>query len=47
MIEARGAYILAPPLDGEGLGWGDARACAALFAYVTPTLPSPIKGEGL
>ena len=36
----------APPLDGEGLGWGGVSGEAPLFIDSTPTLPSPIKGEG-
>jgi len=39
-----GSVVMAPPLDGEGLGWGDVPAREA--AMFTPTLPSPIKGEG-
>jgi hypothetical protein len=34
---------MAPPLDGEGLGWGDVLAREA--AMFTRTLPSPIEGE--
>jgi len=36
----------APPLDGEGLGRGGLSACPTRVAEATPTLPSPIKGEG-
>jgi len=36
----------APPLDGEGLGWGGVSEKGALFATATPIQPSPIKGEG-
>jgi hypothetical protein len=35
-----------PPLDGEGLGRGGLSARAAACIDSTPTLPSPIKGEG-
>jgi hypothetical protein len=37
----------APPLDGEGLGRGDVSGKIAAASTFTPTLPSPIKGEGL
>jgi hypothetical protein len=33
------------PSMGEGMGGGDARARAAHVAEITPSLPSPIKGE--
>jgi hypothetical protein len=33
------------PLDGEGLGWGEPRRPARVEMF-TPTLPSPIEGEG-
>jgi len=36
---------IAPPLEGEGLGWGERRRPARGEAF-TPTVPSPIKGEG-
>ena len=38
--------LKAPPLDGEGLGWGGVSGKAATFAQSTPSQPSPIKGEG-
>src|SRR5581483_9589537 len=38
--------IEAPPLDGEGLGWGVVRHRALRVSNRTPTLPSPIEGEG-
>ncbi len=37
---------LAPPLDGEGLGRGEARDAQRLSSKRTPTQPSPIEGEG-
>jgi 2-oxoglutarate dehydrogenase E2 component (dihydrolipoamide succinyltransferase) len=37
----------APPLDGEGLGRGEAARPAGSTEAFTPTQPSPIKGEGL
>ncbi len=36
----------APPLDGEGLGWGGVSGNALPFIDATPTQPSPIEGEG-
>jgi hypothetical protein len=36
----------APPLDGEGLGWGGVSGNAPRFIDAAPALPSPIKGEG-
>ena len=41
---AHGSAVAAPPLDGEGLGWGYVLAREA--AMFTPSQPSPIKGEG-
>ncbi len=38
--------LKAPPLDGEGLGWGDTSGKGSAVPAITPTLPSPIKGEG-
>ena len=43
--EKEGASAIAPPLDGEGLGWGEP-ARPARTEMFTPTQPSPIKGEG-
>jgi error-prone DNA polymerase len=37
----------APPLDGEGLGWGGVSGKTLPCIDATPTQPSPIKGEGL
>ena len=37
---------IAPPLDGEGLGWGGVSGKVSLFIDSTPTQPSPIEGEG-
>jgi pyruvate/2-oxoglutarate dehydrogenase complex dihydrolipoamide dehydrogenase (E3) component/uncharacterized membrane protein YdjX (TVP38/TMEM64 family) len=37
---------VAPPLDGEGLGRGEVSGKIQDFIDSTPTLPSPIKGEG-
>ena len=37
---------LVPPLDGEGLGWSEVSGKVGVVSTVTPTLPSPIKGEG-
>jgi pyruvate/2-oxoglutarate dehydrogenase complex dihydrolipoamide dehydrogenase (E3) component/uncharacterized membrane protein YdjX (TVP38/TMEM64 family) len=36
----------APPLDGEGLGRGGIAARFGMDEEITPTQPSPIKGEG-
>ncbi len=38
--------IKVPPLDGEGLGWGEPMRPAVPVETFTPTLPSPIRGEG-
>jgi hypothetical protein len=35
----------APPLDGEGLGWGGASGKAPLFIDVHPTPALPIEGR--
>jgi hypothetical protein len=35
-----------PPLEGEGLGRGGVSEKAARFIDSTPTLRSPLKGEG-
>jgi 2-oxoglutarate dehydrogenase E2 component (dihydrolipoamide succinyltransferase) len=37
----------APPLEGEGLGWGGASGESPRFIDSTPSQPSPLKGEGL
>jgi hypothetical protein len=47
MTQRRGFVSEAPPLDGEGSGWGDVCECTQYFIDSTPTQPSPIKGEGL
>jgi hypothetical protein len=36
----------APPLDGEGLGWGRAAGRTPHVPTFTPTQPSPIEEEG-
>jgi hypothetical protein len=41
------SYPKAPPLDGEGLGWGESSGNTPPFIDFTPTQPSPIKGEDL
>ena len=46
MVRVREKTSGAPPLDGEGLGWGGVSAGTAV-SESTPTQPSPIKGEGL
>ncbi|HMG46678.1 MAG TPA: error-prone DNA polymerase [Allosphingosinicella sp.] len=38
--------IEAPPLDGEGLGWGELSRPTERAARLTPTQASPIEGEG-
>ena len=38
--------LKAPPLDGEGLGRGGSRDPHSPSSNATPTLPSPIEGEG-
>ena len=45
-MSTRFNFIKAPPLDGEGLGWGGLSGKTPPFIDATPTLPSPIKGEG-
>jgi len=37
---------ISPPLEGEGVGWGGVSTGTARVAEFTPTLPSPLKGEG-
>jgi len=44
-MSKRFGFLKAPPLDGEGLGWGGASGNAPPSIDSTPTLPSPIKGE--
>jgi hypothetical protein len=36
----------APPLEGEGLGWGGLAGNALVGTDSTPIQPSPLKGEG-
>jgi hypothetical protein len=38
--------LVAPPLEGEGLGWGGLSEGVAAFIDSTPTQPSPLEGEG-
>ncbi|HKR25597.1 MAG TPA: error-prone DNA polymerase, partial [Allosphingosinicella sp.] len=45
-LEERGCAAKAPPLDGEGLGWGGLATGTEGVSQSTPTQPSPIKGEG-
>ncbi len=45
-LEEREGAAKAPPLDGEGLGWGGISGRALPCIHSTPTQPSPIKGEG-
>jgi hypothetical protein len=47
MIARHQDLLLAPSLDGEGLGRGDFSAPVAFVAGLTPTRPSPIEGEGI
>ena len=43
-----GVGIASPlPLMGRGWGWGELSRLAMPMARFTPTLPSPIKGEGI
>jgi Fe-S cluster assembly protein SufD len=44
--DAMNWFTKAPPLDGEGLGRGEASGKAGDSIDSTPTQPSPIKGEG-
>ena len=46
MTNLRHLPLLAPPLDGEGLGWGDANEVRDISGCITPTQPTPIEGEG-
>jgi ring-1,2-phenylacetyl-CoA epoxidase subunit PaaD len=47
MVAAADRTQKAPPLEGEGLGWGGVSRRGPHFIDSTPTQPSPLKGEGL
>jgi pyruvate/2-oxoglutarate dehydrogenase complex dihydrolipoamide dehydrogenase (E3) component/uncharacterized membrane protein YdjX (TVP38/TMEM64 family) len=45
-VEGKTLVVKAPPLDGEGWGRDGVSGNAPHFVEATPTLPSPIEGEG-